>query len=46
MVWADAKRRMQEANLRESRAFAAVTTESSDEEHAPSTVYPPPAKSK
>jgi hypothetical protein len=26
MMWADAKRRMQEANLRESKAFAEVTT--------------------
>ena len=26
MMWADAKQRMQEANLRESKAFAAVTT--------------------
>src|SRR5215218_4298870 len=26
MMWADAKKRMQEANLRESKAFADVTT--------------------
>src|SRR5947209_6238353 len=26
MMWADATKRMQEANLRESKAFAAVTT--------------------
>src|SRR3954447_22411240 len=26
MMWADAKKRMQEANLRESKAFAEVTT--------------------